>query len=307
MKFTQIDKSDIGLMMRYFERYPSRSCDYSICGTLMWSDMFGYEICESEETLFIRGYDAERDVYTYYTPIGSLDVNEAIGRIADYSESMEEDFEIITYTDIEADRADESGYTERERGMKEYLYPIDRFLHFAGKKMEKKRNHLNYFHNHWPQHEVKPITPADIPELLEFTERFMESHPDSDLFNYESSHAMMMLRDYEDYPFEGILIRIDGKIEGYSFGENIGDTFFVHVEKGNIDFRGIYQAVASEMAQYVAASHPATIYLNREDDMGDESLRQSKESYHPTLFVMKKIIPAEEINQINAAELLRIA
>ena len=102
-----------------------------------------------------------------------------------------------------------------------------------------------------------------------------------------------MLRDFGLYPFEGIALRKDGRIIGYTFGELTGDTFHVHAEKGDVSYRGVYQALASRMAKAVKDSHPQVSYLNREDDMGFLSLRRSKLSYRPSLVINKKVI---EIN-----------
>ena len=172
----------------------------------------------------------------------------------------------------------------------EYLYDIERFEHFAGKKMEKKRNHLNFFNNNY-RAAISPITRQDIPDLVEFTHAFSHSHGlQGDLFDYELNATIRMLESYDIFPFLGLVIRIDGHVAGYTVGEKVGDTFFVHTEKGNIEYRGIYQALASAMARCVKEHYPEVRYLNREDDMGIEELRRSKLSYHPSLFVDKRLL-----------------
>lgn len=98
------------------------------------------------------------------------------------------------------------------------------------------------------------------------------------------------LASYFVYGFTGIVIRIDGKVAGFTFGEPNGDTFFVHVEKGDIEYRGIYQALSSAMARLVRKLLPEVAYLNREDDMGFEALKSSKMSYHPILFIDKRLL-----------------
>ena len=87
----------------------------------------------------------------------------------------------------------------------------------------------------------------------------------------------------------GITVRIGGELIGFAYGEVIGDMFFAHVEKGNIEYRGIYQMLSSAMAREAALR--GARYANREDDAGDESLRLSKESYHPAMMVRKFLLP----------------
>ena len=172
---------------------------------------------------------------------------------------------------------------------KEYIYDIEKFIHFSGKKMEKKRNHLNYFIRNYPHYTIEQIKLENIQELIEFTLKFEQGHIDSQLFKYESEQTCKVLSCYQIYPFEGILIRYNGYIIGYTLGEKIGDTFFVHIEKGDTGFQGIYQALSSHMAQFIQNEYPEVVLLNREEDMGYESLRKSKESYHPSLFINKKL------------------
>lgn len=172
----------------------------------------------------------------------------------------------------------------------EYVYDADKMAGFAGRKMEKKRNHLNFFVNNYSPFEIESIGPSNISELIAFTLAFDTVHDDSELAQYESRQVIEVLKHYGDYPFEGIAVRKDGRVIGFSFGETIGDTFFAHVEKGDIAYRGIYQILASRMTQCATSRHPEVRYVNREEDMGDESLRRSKESYHPSLLIDKKKI-----------------
>jgi hypothetical protein len=68
-----------------------------------------------------------------------------------------------------------------------------------------------------------------------------------------------------------------------SIGGYLGkNTVTVHVEKANIEYRGLYQAINNEFCKHVA-SHVK--YINREEDMGIPGLRKAKLSYHPIKLV----------------------
>ncbi|GEM_PF-70203 len=291
LQFSKITRSSIPDLLEFFKTFNSRSCDYSIGGILMWADYFDYEFAFLHSTLFIKGYDKESGLSLYYEPLGKMDKKDALSLIE--KDALQIGNTAVLISDIETEFENPGNdiretYKYFDKWM-EYLYDIDKFLHFSGKKMEKKRNHLNYFIKHYPDYQLQPITGDNTTELIDFTKRFEKMHIDSDLFNYESRQTIEVLNKYDDFPFEGLLIRIDGNIVGYTFGEKIGDTFFVHVEKGDIAFQGVYQALASSLAQYVNDKYPEVRYLNREEDMGNEALRKSKESYHPSLLINKRI------------------
>ena len=84
------------------------------------------------------------------------------------------------------------------------------------------------------------------------------------------------------------VLRADGKIIGFTVGEMCnGDTFNVHFEKAEISIQGAYPMVCREFAKMLMARHPGLVYINREDDMGIEALRQSKMSYRPEFLLRK--------------------
>lgn len=292
LRFRKISLSDIPLLENFFNRYPTRSCDFSVGGVLIWRDYFDYRLALYDNTLFIKGYDNNSGRTVYYSPVGDLDREKCL-RLINEDAAIHTTPAVLLLNEEtygKPDAADDLYGFEFMDDWKEYLYPAAAFLNFSGKKMEKKRNHLNYFTNNYTDVAIAPLREKDIPDLLAFTLKFKENHPDNNLFNYESDSTMEVLREFALYPFEGIVIRDAGKVIGYSFGERNGDTFIVHVEKGDTAYRGIYQALASAMTRRATELYPEIVLVNREDDMGNEYLRKSKESYHPSLYIRKRAV-----------------
>ena len=50
---------------------------------------------------------------------------------------------------------------------------------------------------------------------------------------------------------------------------------------------GAYPMTCRELTRMLMAKYPSLRYINREDDMGIEALRRSKESYKPA-YLLKK-------------------
>lgn len=293
--FREVTYEDMPLILNYFRMYPSRSCDFSVGGVFIWTEYFSYMLAEVDDSLVIMGTLPDSGVRVFYEPRGRMDFNRYKDLVTQYCRDnglrgiilLPEEF-------IMADNTSEVTYDENYyRDYTEYLYPIDKFITFAGRKYEKKRNHLNFFVNNYSPFEIEAISSDNIAELIAFTISFENSHEESELALYECRQVIDVLRDFGLYPFEGIALRKDGRIIGYTFGELTGDTFHVHAEKGDVSYRGVYQALASRMAKAVKDTHPQVSYLNREDDMGFLSLRRSKLSYRPSLVINKKVI---EIN-----------
>jgi len=58
----------------------------------------------------------------------------------------------------------------------------------------------------------------------------------------------------------------------------------VHVEKAFTDIHGAYTIINQQFAENEAAGYD---YINREEDMGIENLRQAKLSYQPDILLEK--------------------
>jgi len=98
--------------------------------------------------------------------------------------------------------------------------------------------------------------------------------------------AMEALERYESLALRGHIYFVDGKPAGYCLGESVakGRMFAIHFEKGLDRYKGIYQFMNKAFANALPRFFT---YLNREQDLGDEGLRQAKMTYRPAGFVKK--------------------
>lgn len=71
----------------------------------------------------------------------------------------------------------------------------------------------------------------------------------------------------------------------YSMGEPVcDDTFVVHIEKALAEVKGAYPMINQQFLEHEASEYK---YVNREEDTGDEGLRQAKLSYRPVFMAEK--------------------
>jgi len=168
-----------------------------------------------------------------------------------------------------------------DRNNFDYLYPRGELAVLQGKKFHKKKNLVNQF-THTYSHEQKPLTKELVPLALEILEQWrQDKHADGDYLA-----AKEALEQFDSLALRGSLYFADGKPAAYCLGESIakGKMFAIHFEKAIDHYKGIYQF----MNQAFAASLPNFFtYINREQDLGDEGLRQAKMTYRPSGFVKK--------------------
>jgi hypothetical protein len=83
----------------------------------------------------------------------------------------------------------------------------------------------------------------------------------------------------------GGVLMVDDLIVAYTIAEKLDeDTVVVHYEKGCPDYKGVYQAINQMFLENLDGNFK---WVNREQDLGEEGLRQAKLSYNPVGFLKK--------------------
>jgi hypothetical protein len=174
-------------------------------------------------------------------------------------------------------------------GWSDYLYLAEDLRSLAGRRYNGQRNHVNYFRRTYPGHRFEEMRPEDAPEVLAFYKQSgLAVSKDSAFFRAESGTVCETLENFEAYGLLGGVLRTQSSIAAFSLGEVVGDTLFVHIEKANPGHRGAYQVMVNEFVRRYAG--PGVVYVNREEDCGDEGLRISKQSYHPCRMMHKYLV-----------------
>lgn len=166
----------------------------------------------------------------------------------------------------------------------EYVYLKDKLITLSGRALHKKKNHLNYFLRTY-NYDVRPLTADMKDEILNLVNGFMRikdkvyEEDEMDQLKDEAEAIVNCISFLGDDDVYGVGLFIDDKMEGFAIGERLNKNIVVeHFEKANGEFRGIYQALCMEFCK----SLPMEIeYVNREEDMGLENLRQAKQALRP--------------------------
>lgn len=183
--------------------------------------------------------------------------------------------------------------TMHDREDDDYIYLKEDLITLSGRKLHQKKNHLNYFKRTY-DYTYEEITEENRAEVLAFLERINEEKlqelPEEwrHILAQETEAIENLLTLLSTGRLLTGLIRIHGQVEAATIGEfartNDKKTVLVHVEKAANAYRGLYQAINNEFCIHLPEE---TIYVNREEDMGMENLRQTKLSYKPNKLAEK--------------------
>lgn len=176
-------------------------------------------------------------------------------------------------------------FTE-DRINEDYIYSVEALATLSGKKYHGKRNHCTFFEKNFSW-SYEPMDGANALEALAFSKQWMKDNPDKLTSGTDREFRAIerALPNFEALEFVGGVLRVDGKVVAYTFGEPINDTVFCcHVEKADSNLRGAYPMINREFARNSIAQYR---FVNREEDMGIEGLRKAKLSYHPVELLVK--------------------
>ena len=173
----------------------------------------------------------------------------------------------------------------------DYVYKIEDLATLAGRKYQKKRNHLNKFRQEHPNCRALPLEGDIREEARAMSEAWyanrLAQDPQAD-FHLEQRAMNRAFHCMDALGLEGLALEENGRILAFSMGSRLSeDTFDIHFEKAREDVDGAYAAINQAFAAYLQDKHPQLRFLNREDDMGIAGLRKAKLSYHPDHLVTK--------------------
>jgi hypothetical protein len=177
----------------------------------------------------------------------------------------------------------------------DYLYLVQDLIDLKGRDYHAKKNHLNFFHKNF-EYEYEELTSAMADEAMEFLKEFnaRKDVPEHErvMLEMEAEAMSDVLHNLEAVGYLAGAIRICGKMEAIAIGGRLNrNTITEHVEKANINYRGLYQAINNEFCKAVAKNFK---FINREEDMGIPNLRKAKLSYKPVKLVEKYIVTCKE-------------
>lgn len=167
-----------------------------------------------------------------------------------------------------------------------YIYLTDSFKTFAGKKLQKKRNHLNNFVKQNYNYEIINLHNFEDKEaLLEYIENHNKRYQNTDNFAEMQFYRDLILKEiYKSNNYVGTIILIDKKIAGITICYLRKEICEIVLEKAEHEITGLYQFL---IQQNLITNKINQTYIDRQDDAFVEGLRKSKLSYYPIITVTR--------------------
>ncbi|MDE6648451.1 MAG: phosphatidylglycerol lysyltransferase domain-containing protein [Muribaculaceae bacterium] len=292
LKFHPITQSDMEIIMPYLLMEKGRTTDFSYGGILMWVDYFKYEYAISDDTLFIKGVvENDTDTPAFSLPIGKLPLKDSIEKIRSYCSHHSISPVLSAVPEHALDELEEAGISSINPldDWGDYLYDAQMLSTLSGKKMSKKRNHVNKFDSLYPECTIEVLNASNIDKAIKFMD-IIDCEGDRVEMAIEErlmTRNMLDMIKQGDIYLEGAILMVGDDVAAFTIGDIKNDTLFVHIEKASRKYEGSYEKINKEFAAMMCRKYPQIMYINREDDSGDEGLRKAKQSYHPIEILRK--------------------
>lgn len=290
LQFKPINLQAIQEIRPYLCKQTYRTCDFTVGGIYMWIDFFHYEYCIDQGLLFIKGQaEDEPDKQSFAIPIGDNTLQQGIELLREYCYANHLPL-LLSAVPQEVTELLAKIYPTQIQPLpdwSDYLYLRQDLATLTGRKYQKKRNHVNKFRTSYAQTSYHPIDSDNLNAVKNFFLRFKEvNQKENPYFAFEEAMVDRVLEQFFKLNLLGNVLYVKNEIAAFAIGEVVNDTLFVHVEKALTEYNGAYETINMLFAQQ-ATDNPEVVYVNREEDVGDEGIRRAKLSYQPARLLYK--------------------
>jgi len=270
---------DYEVIDSYLKKYPAENCDFNICTLFTWGLYFKLEYAIFENRLILFN-----PYYQYLlSPVGEKLTALELFQLNNCCKKIHKDVEIMVISEdyiANTPNIDEYFTLKNDEDWNDYIYSTESLVNLSGKKLAKKKNLISQFMRLYPQHELKPVTNSDYEELMNFCYYWKDTHKDNDDYlDIEFEAIKTILLNWDKLPCEGYKLYANDKLCAFSvYSKQTDEMATVHYEKYDIQIKGAGQVINHETAKVLLDNYK---YINREQDMGIEGIRQAKRSYQP--------------------------
>ena len=259
-------------------------CNFNFQNLFIWGGIFKTLWKTYKERLIIYGGDND----LIYMPVGKdLSLREIIGISDDFKKQGKSGNYIFFDADYAGKNKELSGYfrIESDRNNADYIYSAAKLVELKGKRLHKKKNLVSQFTRNNPGYTIKNLEKQFFGECFRLAEKWCKARNCDEIgFTHETSALKRAFDNFKELGFEGLLVFTGDRMAAFSvFSRQNNRTADVHFEKYDSEIKGSGQVICWETAKLLQADCE---FINREEDMGLEGLRQSKLSYDPGLIVI---------------------
>lgn len=286
----------------FFCRFGEGSCQHSFATGYCFDTKYDDYFCIKDDFLYTLRQGISDDIYrTYLFPMGDLNntdgIKAAIENIISDAKSYNKKVKFQSISEnaqsILKKLYGDKFTIEDRRDLYEYMYKYETIAIMEGSHFKAKRNEIRKFFKDYENIVVKKIDKADVTNIKNLYKLWVgadEGRQSNTQLDYEEIALDRALENYDELGLDGIVIYCSDELIGFVFGVKLNDEVFdFMIEKANAKYGAVYKVLNNELAKICCSNFK---YVNFEEDLGEEGLRNSKMMYHPDI-LFKKFVAVE--------------
>ncbi len=268
----------------------AQQSDLAFANIYLLHQKYGTETAFEGGCLF-RHFSGNGRLQGYAFPCGAGDPHAALQRLEEDATLRRRPLRFCLLTEQQTQEL-EKLYPKRfhfhaDRGDADYLYERSALVELPGARFHRKRNHIARFEREFSTWNIEALTSAHGADALAVASAWLEGQRAAGdnspalLHEYEAiTHALEAM---EALKLLGALLYVDGRPVAMSIASMISPQVAdVHYEKCHPAFRSAYPMINRGLASLLRCT-----FINREEDLNYENLRQAKLSYFPSHILFK--------------------
>lgn len=295
LNFKPVEAEDLEKLNPFFCKRPNKTCDSVFLDSFIWREYYNVRYAVSDNKAILWLMDLDGKTGSAMPICGEEDLEYYFWKLVEYFNTELKAPLYINLADEEAveqlglkNMQDKFKITEQV-DLKDYLYDGNAMRTLSGKKLHKKKNHLNAFKREYEgRYEYRRLCCSDRGDVWKFLDRWREEKGEEveEHLDYEVRGIHEILKNCSLLNVRMSGVYIDGHLEAFTIGSYnpLEQMAVIHIEKANPEIRGLYQFINQ---QFLIEEFPEAVLINREDDLGLEGLRKAKLSYNPIDYARK--------------------
>ena len=284
--FKPLDGTAFEVFDSFVKNCSTGSCERSWANLQLYSNTYRWQWALLEDRLWIGSFEA---AYLYY-PLGDACPPELLLKnLTDFRNICNDS---VTCGDIPFEYAEvfpDAGKffaLDDDPGDYDYIYDLAHLHSFSGAKLRKRHNQLRQFErNYEGRFDVKKISGDDLAEVCALAAVLSQAYW-SDSTGLEEKLAFDELQNCWDDPalkLAGIALYVDEKLAGFSIYSALNNEIAdIHFEKASREYIGCAAKVTAALVDRLLAENYR--FMNREQDLNEDGLRQAKRALDPAMY-----------------------
>ena len=287
---------------RFYFEYGEGSCQHSFTTDYCMKSKYDDLICEHEGYLYVlRNGLSDSKNRSYLFPMGPLDDDRLKQAIDNIINDAHEHNQKVIFNSITENAKNklvnlykDKFIIEDRDDLYEYIYNVEDLANLNGPKYYNKRNEVrSFFRKHEDSISIKVIDASDVDRIKELSKKWLEKDNDrmiNEQLQIENKALNLAFENYSKLGILGLAIYIGSDLAGFIIGVKLNEEYVdAMIEKGNIKYKGVYKVLNKEFSRICCKDYK---YINLEEDLGIEGLRNMKKLYHPS-HLIKKFVAKE--------------